>query len=275
MANMNPFLASIHDKLVNFYGPMPPPTEDPLRKLASRLFKSEKYSDIMVACKGHKWFAHRMVLESSSGFFEKRFKEAWTKDRVGVDSIDLDDDEEPQVDAMLEFIYTGNYSAFALVMQNDPETGEPPAKKARLAHDQEPESGTAASSSGNSEIEPDTEDIKEALHFHINMYLLGDKYACKDLCNKAVDKIVEILDHDWVFVSNTFSSCIPLIFGNTIAPGDGLRLAFTYFAGVQYYLLLHKDPDFDDVLRRYPEFTTGTLAQVLHLNGAIARRPHL
>ncbi|KAK3684450.1 hypothetical protein LTR37_020258 [Vermiconidia calcicola] len=76
-------------------------------KDALHFFSTGHYSDLTITCKGQEWKVHKFQLCMQSEFFHKvctsGFKEA------KENKVDLDDDDAQVVEAMLRYLYTGNY----------------------------------------------------------------------------------------------------------------------------------------------------------------------
>lgn len=74
-----------------------------------RVFASGEYSDLTVHCGGHDFNVHRNIVCSQSLYFANVVKEGrWLEGQTGV--IGLKEDDPDAVKAMLEFLYTAEYT---------------------------------------------------------------------------------------------------------------------------------------------------------------------
>ncbi|KAE9964439.1 hypothetical protein BLS_008371 [Venturia inaequalis] len=88
-----------------------------LNAAALSCLDSGDHSDLTIKCNDRDFKVHRMVLCPQSPFFAKAVKKhAFEEGQTGVISMNHDDPDA--IEAMLQFLYTGDYNTENLTMQN-------------------------------------------------------------------------------------------------------------------------------------------------------------
>ncbi|RDI78632.1 hypothetical protein Vi05172_g11352 [Venturia inaequalis] len=102
--------------------PTPTPAEKnmpvpALEAVALKCLQSGDYSDLTITCKGKEFKVHKFVLCTQSAFFARAVKkDAFEEGQTGVISMNHDDPDA--IEAVLRFLYTGDYNTESVIMQS-------------------------------------------------------------------------------------------------------------------------------------------------------------
>ncbi|KAK6349378.1 hypothetical protein TWF730_010125 [Orbilia blumenaviensis] len=234
----------------------------------SSLLESGKYSDFTIKCGSKQWKVHRAIICPQSKFFEtlcdSDFKEAKSAE------INLSDEAPSDIQAMLEFLYTGQYSIAPLELPEE-DFGETNSIKETLGtssqtadnsgddgngEGSESESNELGQRSVNDHGEPTTTPLSQLMsgdmlreRLHIVMYALGDKFMIEKLKTEAAQTFKEGLPDEWT----SDQWCLVIDIDQKTASTDQVLRAPIIELWLQNGIELLKTEEFRENIAKFPD----------------------
>lgn len=124
--------------------------------------------------------------------------------------IELTEDDPLTVEAMVTFFYKGKYN-YKLRMEGEEDKKEPDDESG-----DEPRPDDEEESDDESDDDSDDDPLSQ-LMFHIQCYLLADKYEIKLMTQRALDKTRQLLAHEAYHFCEGFPTAVHFVYANTVA----------------------------------------------------------
>lgn len=180
------------------------------------------FSDFKIVCAGKEYNVHRIILASHSGYFKRLFQSNFKE--VDEQKVELKEDPEAAVAAMMRYFYSFEYSAARILLSY--KKGERPG----------------------------------FLEGHSWMFTIADKYDVPGLKDLAFSEFVGLAKYyqhwkDWHYMAYGLMKAVPHIYQNTPPTDQRLRdFVVKCFSEKEDLLGACRKDTFDAVMQEVPEF---------------------
>jgi len=172
----------------------------------AKLYSSDKYTDMTIACNGRKFRVHKAVVCVQSKVFARAMDGNFREGRTG--EIDLEDDEPEVVAQMIKWLYTEDYEDRSAAVI--PRINTPAAHTTTRSRASRLTSSNQTSTSTSSTTVPSG----TGLLFNTKMYIIADKYDLYPLKELANVKYGNALSAQWD--SSEFVESLKLLYEETM-----------------------------------------------------------
>ncbi|KAK7551404.1 BTB/POZ protein [Phyllosticta citricarpa] len=159
-------------------------------------FENDRHADVTIVCRdGLEIKAHKIILSLGSPYFDKALNPAHNFKEAQSNRVHLDDEEPAIIRAMLQFIYTGDYSvAPSFPPSSDDCIGTPPDQH-------------------------QTHDLHIALKFHAALHAAADYFLMPPLASLSFSRFETLATAHWADPAADFPGVIRFVY-DTSPPVD-------------------------------------------------------
>ena len=197
----------------------------------SKLYSSDRYSDMTITCNGRRFRVHKAVVCVQSKVFARAMDGNFREGRTG--EIDLEDDEPEVVAQMIRWLYKEDYEDWSAPPSHRTATPTTTATTRSRAGRSTPANQIATSMSSS------TTPSSTGLLFNTKMYIIADKYDLYPLKELANIKYETALSAHWN--STEFVESLKLLYEETMENDTLLKEVAIKVAGDNAKQLLDRE----------------------------------